>query len=108
MFLKNYWVCRKTEVNKTSVAGYEPIVTMLFMERIQMDCIDMQGFVKGLTKAYDVVQAKEKEKVKRGEIAHQVDVIYNDKMSYPRYLVNIADHTSNFGYCTAVESKRVV
>ncbi len=41
------------------------------------------------------------------QLAAQVYVICGDKMSYPRSLVNIADHTSKFGDCSAVESKRV-
>ena len=94
-------------MSKPSVAGYKPIVTKMFMERIQMDCVDMQGFVRGLTIAYDVLPDKEKEKVNFDQLAAQVDVICNDRMRYPRYLVNIADHTSKFGDCSAVESKRV-
>ena len=94
-------------MSKPSAAKYKPIVTKLFMERIQMDCVDMQGFAKGLTVAYDVLPDKEKEKVNFDQLAAQVDVICNDRMRYPRYLVNIADHTSKFGDCSAVESKRV-
>ena len=94
-------------MSKPSAAGYKPILTKLFMERIQMDCVDMQGFVRGLTIAYDVLPDKEKEKVNFDQLAAQVDVICNDRMNYPRYLVNIADHTSKFGDCSAVESKRV-
>ncbi len=77
------------------------------MERIQMDYVDMQGFVRGLTIAYDVLPDKEKEKVSFDQLAAQIDVICNDRMSYPRYLVNISDHTSKLRYCSAVESKRV-
>ncbi len=94
-------------MSKPCAAGYKPIVTKLFMERIQMDCVDMQGFVRGLTVAYGVLPDKEREKVNFDQLAAQVDVICNDRMSYPRYLVNIADHTSKFGDCSAVESKRV-
>ena len=94
-------------MSKPSVAGYKPRVTKMFMERIQMDCVDMQGFVRGLTIAYDVLPDKEKEKVNFDQLAAQVDVICNDRMNYPRYLVNIADHTSKFGDFSAVESKRV-
>ena len=50
-----------------------------------MDCVDMQGFVRGLTIAYDVLPDKEKEKVSFDQLAAQVDVICNDRMSYPRY-----------------------
>ncbi len=72
-----------------------------------MDCIYMQGFVRALTIAYYVLPEKEKEKVNFDQLAAQADAICNDKMSYPRYMVNIADQTSKFGDCSAVESKRV-
>ena len=49
-------------MSKPSAAGYKPILTKLFMERIQMDCVDMQGFVRGLTIAYDVLPEKEKQR----------------------------------------------
>jgi hypothetical protein len=102
MFPTHCRIFRKTEVCKPSVAGYKPIVTKLFMEKNQMDCADMQGFVRGLTIAYDVLPDKEKEKVNFDQLAAQVDVICDDRMNYPRYLVNIADHTSKFGDYSAV------
>jgi hypothetical protein len=85
-------VHRKTEVNKAIVVVYNSTVTKLFMERIQMKCIDMKGFVKRLTLAYAVLPTNEKEKARSGEITHQVNIISNNYLNYPRYLVNIVDH----------------
>jgi hypothetical protein len=107
MFLKNCFVSRKAEVNRTVVAGHKHIVTKLFMERVQMDCIDMQGFVKGLSLAYNVLPSREKEMVIFDDISTQVKSLCIDNAKYPRYLVNIADHTSKFGDSMAIESKRV-
>jgi hypothetical protein len=72
-----------------------------------MDCIDMQSFVKGLSLAYNVLPSSEKEMVNFNDISAQVTSLCNDNVQYPRYLVNIADHTSKFGDSWAVESKRV-
>ena len=65
-------------MSKPSAAKYKPIVMKLFMEIVQMDCVDMQGFVRGLTIAYDVLPDKEKEKVNFDQLAAQVNIICND------------------------------
>ena len=44
-----------------------------------MDCIDMQGFVKGLALEYNVLPSVEKEKVNFDEISTQVKSLCNDK-----------------------------
>jgi len=45
LFLNNCDVLRKTETIKKLPSGSTPIVSKMFMERIQMDCVDMQGFL---------------------------------------------------------------
>ncbi|MGH7974176.1 MAG: hypothetical protein ACREBR_01525 [bacterium] len=81
----------------------------MFGERVQMDCIDMQRFVKGLRKAYKRLPSNEKKNIDYRKIEKETtNLLSMMDDTWPRYLVNIADHASKYGETFASESKRAI
>ncbi|MGH7954809.1 MAG: hypothetical protein ACREOZ_02490, partial [Gloeomargaritales cyanobacterium] len=113
MFLTNCQTCLATQKNPKPKAGATLIVTTMFGQRTQMDCIDMQRFVKGLRKAYQALPRHDREKVNFNEIAEQRNRLLGTKTkkpdpNWPRFLINIADHASKYGQTYTATSKRAV
>ena len=105
--VQNCPCCILGKNRKTAPAGSKPITSKIFMERIQMDCIDMQNFVPGLETVFEKMNDEEK------EILHATSPLtwdYDESMlnegDIPRYILNIADCASKVGKSYAISNKR--
>ena len=105
--VQNCPCCILGKNRKSAPAGSKPITSKIFMERIQMDCIDMQNFVPGLETVFEKRNDAEK------EILHATSPQtwdYDESMlnegDIPRYILNIADCASKVGKSYAISNKR--
>ncbi|MGH7973910.1 MAG: hypothetical protein ACREBR_00190 [bacterium] len=88
LFLTNCKICKRTEKSPKPKAGSHPIVATMFGERVQMDCIDMQRFVKGLRKAYKILPSNEKKNIDYRKIEKETtDLLSMTDDTWPRYLL---------------------
>ena len=86
-------------------AGTKPIVAKSFLNRIQMDLVEMKAFSGGLHEAFqDLSKDSQKNLSNIGKSHDFVSLMTEDAV--PSYICNIADHASKVGKSYAIANKK--
>lgn len=103
-FCKGCATCAVTATSSKPPAGTKPIVAKSFLNRIQMDLVEMKAFQGGLHEAFQDISKKSKQSLK--EIGNCDYVSLVPENALPSYICNIADHASKVGKSYAVANKK--
>ena len=103
-FHKGCVTCCVTSTSSKPPAGTKPIISKSFLNRIQMDLVDMSGFTLGLHDSFQHLSENSQKKV--GNIEEWCYVPKVPKEAVPSYICNIADHASKVGKSYGIANKR--
>jgi hypothetical protein len=105
MFYEGCVTCATTRIISKPPAGAKPIIATEFMNRIQLDLVDMTGFVDGLHEAFSNLAAESQQAL--GGSPMKWEYVGNtSRASIPAYICNVADHASKVGKSYPLPNKR--
>jgi len=104
MFCEGCAMCAATRTISKPPAGTKPIVASEFLNRIQLDLVDMTGFVEGLNDAFTSLSSESQKKLVT--MPKEWDASNIPKDSIPAYICNIGDHASKVGKSYPIPNKR--
>ena len=103
-FCKRCVTCLVSSTTGKPPAGSKPITAKSFLNRIQMDLVDMSTFTHGLHDAFQELSGESQNNV--GDPQKWCDVSKIPKDAVPSYICNIADHASKVGKSYGIANKR--
>ena len=102
-----YRGCATCVISATSTkppAGTKPIVAKSFLNRIQMDLVEMKAFRGGLHEAFQDLSKESQTNLGGMEKSDFVSLVPENAV--PSYICNIADHASKVGKSYAIANKK--